>query len=1371
MRKHLQHVIRHDLRDKRAKIRRDKAAGRGRLNVETLEGRTLLAGGLVVGPIENLSHAVGDQAETAIAINPTNPLNIVATSNEVDASTGLFEGISNDGGLTWLSKNVATGSDGLQAACCDDSLAFDRFGNLFLTYITSDVSTAVVALSTDGGQTFKAIESVGAQDQPKVATGPGNLAGSQSVWIEYLDSSGNIAAVSANTSGLGKVGAFTSVEEAPGLGGNFGKLSIGPKGQVMLTYQDNTGSGGPSSIFVNLDPDGVGGSGFGPSIRVTGTNVGGFDYITAQPNRSIDAEAGLAYDNSGGAHNGRVYMVYTDAAVAGLNPPTAASSNTFILERYSDDNGTTWSNPLRVSDNPTKNSEFFPRIAVDPVTGVVGFSWYDCRHDLGTGGAGDTDGKPNDQPEFFATVSLDGGLTFQPNVQVSAGPSDALIAAGGSGDNGFDFGDYTGLSFYNNVLRPVWADNSPQLPGIPDRPNLDIASAPVNVEILSVTPQPFTPTENKLFTGTVATFKDTSHPGSPASNYVAQINWGDGTVTNGAVQSLGVDSFSVIGSKLYLEGGSYPVSVTVTAAGGITVSANETVSVTDLPLVATGTTQSLNEGDLFNGVLATFTDTNPTPGPTSDYTATIDWGDGSVITQGVINPGPSGGFTVTGSHSYGGGTHAAQITIKDNGGASVTATSNFTVKDAALTTSPVAISGVEGTQFTGPVATFTDSDPRALSVSYYHATIDWGDGTPLDTGSIVPIGSGAFQVVGTHLARVGTHTVHVAITDSDVSSASTDSTAVIAAAPISGFAYRIGSNEGGMFSGILGVFHDTNLFAVATDFEAKIIWGDGSQTDSKTSTDAQITNNGDGEFVLSGQHSYQVGVYQTKVNLYEIAATSDNIVNGTATVVDAPLSGTASPLVVTEGKTVQAVVATFTDANPSAQFSDFDATISWGDGVVTTGTVSAAKDSGFQVTGSHAYAIVGTYAVNVLITDHGGAAGSTGIGKAETELNGTAVVTEAPLTPGGAEIHSSERASTGTVVAGTFTDANVMSNASEFTATIAWGDGQTSPGQVLSDGPPGSYSVTGSHVYANAGNYTVNVLVVSSSGGTTTTQGTATVDDVILPLKGTLLRSSDTSKSGDWITSNQQPTFVGTAEPNSIVTIYAVPTGQTGGFPIGQGGVDGIGNWTVTVSPLANGSYQIFAQAHDSANRPSSELTPLLSPAPGGALVIATVGPKVSSLTLDPRTDTFRIDFQAGADLLDMSTLLNPANYVLSLPTRRGSQIFGVASVTVDPSSPTAILVKFNAGRMRGNYIITISGNGVTDQAGNPLDERFFLNFPGFAQSPGQPFVAQVSTNGRTASAPQPFVPADQLAAANQFERFIGRAGRFPRVFRLRRFR
>jgi hypothetical protein len=55
----------------------------------------------------NTSARPGNEAEDAIAINPTNPSNIVAMSVLPGPVRGTFEAVSFDGGLTWTRQSSA----------------------------------------------------------------------------------------------------------------------------------------------------------------------------------------------------------------------------------------------------------------------------------------------------------------------------------------------------------------------------------------------------------------------------------------------------------------------------------------------------------------------------------------------------------------------------------------------------------------------------------------------------------------------------------------------------------------------------------------------------------------------------------------------------------------------------------------------------------------------------------------------------------------------------------------------------------------------------------------------------------------------------------------------------------------------------------------------------------------------------------------------------------------------------------------------------------------------------------------------------------------------------------------------------------------
>jgi hypothetical protein len=448
--------------------------------------------GASIPPNFDASVLPGNEAENAIAVNPTDPNNIVAMSTLPDIEAGIAVDVSFNGGTTWTRQVIGTGGGDLGDICCDEQLAWDRFGNLWMVYLHNVNPDTVVALSTDGGLTFTKVASI----RPTTPTGskspnnphpkrlraggnhfadqPSIAAGANSVWVSYTSfPSTVIQAFGWRISGLGTFGHPRPLESVPTSAGrgDYGDTAVGPDGQVMVIYQDQTSGQGGSRIYTALDPDGLGPAGFSNPRFLARTRVGGFDYIPAQPNRSVDAEANLAWDRSGGPHTGRVYAIWTKEI-------KNESDNLNVMLQHSDNNGATWSPAVRLNHDQTANSQFNPAIALDQTSGDVAVSWYDCRNDLGQGGAGDTNGVANDDFQIWAAASTDGGAHFMRNFRVSKGTSNAADA-----DSFFDTGDYTHAAFQSGVFYPAWSDNSNSTGTNPDgRLNqLDLLTAAVAI--------------------------------------------------------------------------------------------------------------------------------------------------------------------------------------------------------------------------------------------------------------------------------------------------------------------------------------------------------------------------------------------------------------------------------------------------------------------------------------------------------------------------------------------------------------------------------------------------------------------------------------------------------------------------------------------------------------------------------------------------------------------------------------------------------------------------------------------------------------------------------------------------------------------------
>jgi hypothetical protein len=629
---------------------------------------------ITVGPNVNVTALAGNQAEGTIAIDPTNPQRLFEASNP-----GSTAAVSNNGGTSWTRFSVGTGADGLPVSCCDNVAVFDQFGNLFLVYIGVGANPAVpsgdetieLALSTTGGTpgSFTIVQQIdvpGAVDQPTVAVGP------NAVWVTW-NRGGTIFARGASVTGLGTVGAFNAAQAAPNsaaVSGQFGDIAVGPAGQVTVTYQSNT------QIFVNTDGDGLGAGGFGAQVTVTNTNVAKFDFIPAQSGRSIDAEAGLAYDSSGGPNNGRLYMIYTDEQ-------PDESNDTDVLLRTSNTNGATWSGPLQVNDDAGTNSQFLPHLGVDQTTGWLAATWYDSRNDTG-GGAGDTNGIANDDAQFWGAFSTNGGASFLPNFQISAGTSNDNAAL-----SGVDYGDYSWSGFTSGLLYPAWSDNSNSTG---DNPNgalsrFDIYTA--RVRIVDNLPPTVTASNASGNEGSAVAISGTATDpnGDPLTTTWTYAP--NGGVDPGATCAIAAPG-SLSTTITCTDDGTYVL--TLTASDGLNAPVSATATLTFANVAPSVSITSPTNGQIIQladpvNLTAPFTD----PGANDTHTCSIAWGDATVTAGTVVEAAGSG--TCTGSHTYSvGGMKTIVVTVTDDdvgsSSASVTIDVNTPPDCTTVTPSP-----------------------------------------------------------------------------------------------------------------------------------------------------------------------------------------------------------------------------------------------------------------------------------------------------------------------------------------------------------------------------------------------------------------------------------------------------------------------------------------------------------------------------------------------------------------------------------------------------------------------------------------------------------------------------------------------------------
>jgi PKD repeat protein len=247
--------------------------------------------------------------------------------------------------------------------------------------------------------------------------------------------------------------------------------------------------------------------------------------------------------------------------------------------------------------------------------------------------------------------------------------------------------------------------------------------------------------------------------------------------------------------------------------------------------------------------------------------------------------------------------------------------------------------------------------------------------------------------------------------------------------------------------------------------EGEIISFNGTANDPESQPLEILWDFGDGSTAsgtLTPTHAYDDdGLFTVTLVVTDTSGLSDSdtlqvTVSNVAPTVEAGANQTAD-----EGESVSLDPATFTDPGTADTHT---ATIDWGDGTVEAGTVNQANDT---VSGSHVYADNGLFTVTVTVTDDDSGSDSD-----------TFTVNVANVDPS-VEAGCNQNVAVDEMVSldpATFSDPGT---ADTHAATIDWDDGTVEAGTVNQ----ANDTVSGSHVYTEAGTYTVTVMVMDDDGG------------------------------------------------------------------------------------------------------------------------------------------------------------------------------------------------------------------------------------------------------------------------------------------------
>lgn len=352
-----------------------------------------------------------DEVETRVAVDPTNPMHLVATwiGHKFEAT---FAGVSFDGGATWQESalpGITTCTGGQYPIAVDPDLeSIAPNGDIYVASAgfsnTHPGSSILVNKSTDGGLTWSMPITIDHQvngndlydDKCSTTADPTDPLVAYVVFERVKWPNGSGSTFFSRTTDGGRTWEAAREIANPGQRNyNTGhRILVLPNGTLVafFSHEEFTGGGTYTTSLATLRSTDRGqtwlpaaGPVLGPeikSINPADPSIGATDPVTGV--MVLESTAAIAFA-AVDQHSGALYAVWEDSRFShGQYNSIAFSQST--------DAGLTWSAPVQVNQTPTSippadRQAFRPTIAV-AADGTIGVTYYDFRFNGASPGTG-----------------------------------------------------------------------------------------------------------------------------------------------------------------------------------------------------------------------------------------------------------------------------------------------------------------------------------------------------------------------------------------------------------------------------------------------------------------------------------------------------------------------------------------------------------------------------------------------------------------------------------------------------------------------------------------------------------------------------------------------------------------------------------------------------------------------------------------------------------------------------------------------------------------------------------------------------------------------------------------------------------------------